>query len=673
VAVCVLGVIVLATFARRGPISDEWLIVGVLTALTVAGELRPIRVPMGTVGMEITVSTTFGFAMTLQYGPLYGCGAMALAVLITDSVARKAPWKIAFNAAQYAVAMGAGGLVLELFPGWSRHLTEAEPIFSTGWEVIPFAVSGLAFFGSNVVLLGIALALVARQPVLKVLREDFAYQTVSTAALLALSPICVVVAQRSIALLPILLIPFGAAYMTALVSLQKEHQALHDALTGLPNRTMLHHRLREVTARKPDDVGVTAAVLLLDLDRFKEINDSLGHTTGDRVLRQLGPRLQEMVDPSATVARLGGDEFGVVLPSIAGAQDAHEVGRRLLEAIAEPVTLDHFDLELGGSIGIALFPIHGTDADTLIRHADIAMYAAKDNLGGVLEYHSGLDHTSPLQLQLVTELREAIGAGDGLVVHYQPKVDVRTGLAVGAEALVRWEHPHRGMVRPDEFIPVAERTGLIRPLTVFVLQQAVAQCARWRAAGHDLAVSVNISARTLLDLDLPNRIDALLTEHRLSPEHLILEITESTIMSDLGRTRDQLVQLTEQGARISLDDYGTGHSSLAQIKSLPIAELKIDKSFITAMTEHSDDAHIARSTIELGQRLGLEIVAEGVETAEVWALLAQMGCHQAQGYHFSRPLPADQFLPWLDQQRRPRTGVGPRPPVATARRASALR
>ncbi len=422
------------------------------------------------------------------------------------------------------------------------------------------------------------------------------------------------------------------------------HQATHDALTELPNRVLLQDRLTQALADAARD-ATPIALLLLDLDRFKEINDTLGHHVGDQLLQRIGPRVLELLCGADTMARLGGDEFAVLLP---GAEEAAAtaLATEILAALAVPFMLEGQSLDVGASIGIALAPAHGDDAATLLRHADVAMYVAKRGHQGHAVYDPAQDGNNPLRLGLMGELRAAIAQGE-LLLHYQPKLDHTSGRVSGVEALLRWPHPVHGLIAPDQFIPLAEQTGLIAPLTWWVLETALAQCQTWARAGLLLGVAVNLSARTLHDLALPARIAALLATYGVPAGLLTLEVTESALMADPTRALNVLTQLAEQGVCLAIDDFGTGYSSLAYLKRLPVHQLKIDRSFIQHLVEGGADAAIVASTIGLGHHLGLRVVAEGVETAEAWQLLAASGCDVSQGYHLSRPVTATELERWL--------------------------
>jgi diguanylate cyclase (GGDEF)-like protein len=428
------------------------------------------------------------------------------------------------------------------------------------------------------------------------------------------------------------------------------HQALHDGLTGLPNRSLLYQRLRRAiggTGR-----GSLAALLLIDLDRFKEVNDTLGHDHGDELLIEVAARMRASVRRGDTLARLGGDEFAVLLSDLPHRGAAVETADRLLEALRRPFALRGVAVELAASIGVALCPDHGEDAGTLVQRADVAMYSAKAAYAGIETYDPARDPYSADRLALLSELRRALSE-DELVLHYQPKVAVASRTVTGVEALVRWQHPERGLLGPGEFVPLAERTGMVAELTRWVLEAALAQCHAWSDAGIRLPVAINLASANVLDKTLPDVVADALARHDVPGELLECEISEHTVMADPQRAIDVLSRLRGLGVRLSLDDFGTGHSSLAYLKRLPLDEVKIDRSFVLGMAEDENDAVIVRSTIDLARNLGLEVVAEGVETEAVLANLAALRCDVAQGYLLSRPLPAAQLADWLTAQPTP--------------------
>jgi diguanylate cyclase (GGDEF)-like protein/PAS domain S-box-containing protein len=426
-------------------------------------------------------------------------------------------------------------------------------------------------------------------------------------------------------------------------------QAFSDQLTGLPNRALLQDRTEQVL-RAADRRGDTAALLLIDLDRFKEVNDTLGHHHGDLLLQQVAARLTGVLRDSDTVARLGGDEFAVLLPHIHGVPDAMAAAEKITAALDAPFVVDGLTLDVDGSVGIAVYPDHADDPAQLLQRADVAMYAAKTSHLGYVAYDPALDRHNAQRLGLLGQLRRAIAGGE-LVVFYQPKADAQSGAVLGAEALVRWQHPEHGLLGPNEFIPLAETTGLIRPLTSHVLATALRDCRTWRDAGHDISVAVNVSARCLLDLELPLEIQRLTTELDVPTERLVVEITESVIMSDPNRALEVLNRLHALGVRLSIDDFGTGYSSLAYLKNLPVQELKVDRSFVTNMRERQSELAIVRSTVDLGHNLGMHVVAEGVEDAATWERLNALGCDEIQGYFLGKPMPAATIVDWLGERR----------------------
>lgn len=422
------------------------------------------------------------------------------------------------------------------------------------------------------------------------------------------------------------------------------HDSLHDALTGLPNRALLADRLGQAlrTAKRS---GSLTGLVQIDLDRFREINDTYGHNYGDALLAQIGPRLRAVVRNSDSVARLGGDEFGVLLSDIGDLSAATAVAGKLRQALECTFSVEGIDIDVEASAGVVVSGEHGEDATVLLQRADIAMHVAKARNLGVFAYDRDAENHSPARLALLGDLRRALERQE-LILHYQPKVSVSTGELVGAEALVRWQHPTRGLVFPDGFIPVAEHTGLIGPLTRCVLDMALAQARSWADAGHPIPVSVNLSARNLLDEQLPDQVAQLLAKHGVPATMLELEVTESAIMTEPVRAGRLLGRLAGLGVRLSIDDFGAGYTSLGQLTSLPVRELKIDRSFVMSMNQEVSDALIVHSVVDLGHNLGLTIVAEGVETADVLEVLSEFGCDIAQGYHIARPMAADAFDLW---------------------------
>ncbi len=418
---------------------------------------------------------------------------------------------------------------------------------------------------------------------------------------------------------------------------RQAHHASHDPLTGLANRALLATRTAAALERAD---GITG-LLLLDLDHFKEINDTLGHAAGDLLLQEVALRLRRSVRPGDLVARLGGDEFAVLLTGLPNAEAAEPVAAEVLATLALPVEYEGLHLSVEASIGIACHPDDAGTAEELFRRCDVAMYQAKNERGAWLRYDPLRDDTSVQRLALVGELRAALD--DQLIVHFQPQVDLASGDVIGAEALVRWNHPVRGLLQPSVFIGVAEQSGLVRPFTLRILELAVQECALWQRPGTSVSVAVNLAARSLLDRSLPDDVAAVLARHHLPPSCLVLEITETTATSELEVVEDVLGRLRRLGVEISVDDFGTGYSSLAFLQRTAVHELKVDRSFVAGMLVNDSDLALVRATVSLAHSLGARAVAEGVESQALQLALASMGCDIAQGYHLGRPMPGEQL------------------------------
>ncbi|KAF0192117.1 MAG: signal transduction protein containing a membrane domain an EAL and a GGDEF domain [Gammaproteobacteria bacterium] len=425
-----------------------------------------------------------------------------------------------------------------------------------------------------------------------------------------------------------------------------EYQALHDALTDLPNRVLLKDRLQQAiqVAREQRH---SLALLMLDLNRFKEVNDTLGHHMGDLLLQQVAKRKQQVLKEADTLARLGGDEFAVLIPHVNNVQEANGIARRVVRIMDEPFIIEGHSFRIGTSAGIAIYPEHGTDVATLMRHADVALYVAKGGNSGYSVYDAVKDEHTVNRLALMNDLRRGIDH-DELLLHYQPKISATTGRISEVEALVRWKHPRRGLTMPDEFIYLAEHSGLIRPLTGWVLEAAIQQSRSFAVEGIDPPpVAVNLSMHNLHDAQLPEFIARVLSTWQMSPGQLMLEITESAIMADSVSALDVLTRLHYMGIRLAIDDFGTGYSSLAYLKQLPVDEIKIDKSFTIDLDKNPGDLVIVRSTIDLAHNMGLKVTAEGVESRKAWDILVDLGCDMLQGYYITPPIAADKLREWL--------------------------
>ncbi len=435
----------------------------------------------------------------------------------------------------------------------------------------------------------------------------------------------------------------GASRQLRRQASENHRHARHDPLTELPNRRAFFEQAGDALAAQTS--SEPCAVMIIDLDRFKEVNDTLGHHRGDLLLHAVALRIREAVRDRDVVSRLGGDEFAVLLRN-APDETAREVARRIAAALERRFNVGGATMDIEASIGIALAPQHGSDVDALLQRADLAMYRAKERHDGFNVYTSELDSEQPGQMSLLGDLRRALEHHE-LTLHYQPKASLATGQVSHVEALVRWERPGHGLVPPSEFIPLAERTGLIKQLSGCVLDAALGQQRAWTDGGLDVSVAVNLSARNLLETDLPALVAGLLADHGVPADRLILEITESAIMSDETHSVGVLSQLSELGVRLSIDDFGTGYSSLSRLRRLPVDEIKIDRSFVAHMDCERGDALIVQSTIELAHNLGLRVVAEGVETEAIWNRLRDLGCDYAQGYFLRRPIPPGELGEWL--------------------------
>jgi diguanylate cyclase (GGDEF)-like protein len=615
-----------------------------LALLVVCGELRPIITPGKSVADAAAASITFSFAALIYWGMPAAAVVQAGATIIAGTAARQAGFRNAFNAAQYTISLGAAAAVLA---ATGAHPSPVSPWVPTGGHLGQVALAALAYFACNIVLVGIAVALHARAPVVQTIQRDLPYQVLVNMALLSAAPLVVVVMNRSAALVPLFLLPIIAVYTNAAMSVNRAHQALHDELTGLPNRKFLILRTTEALAESARQ-DLRVGLLLLDLDRFKEVNDTLGHVVGDRLLRVVAHRLVQSVRPGDVVARLGGDEFAVLLPMVRDAA-AREVAARLRAALAEPIRMDAMDFDIEASVGLALHPDHAPDFELLLQRADVAMYVAKERRTGVEAYDVSQDRNSPARLSLLGELRRAMEAGQ-LELYFQPKTLLADGQPVGVEALLRWRHPSRGVIKPEEFIPVAEQSYLMRDLTRYVMDAALTQVASWWRAGLRVQVAVNVSGSDLLNPAFAEVVASGLRRHSLPPAALLLEITERVLMSEPAYAAGCVETLARMGIPLSLDDFGTGYSSLVRLKRLPVCEIKIDSSFVRRMLNDPDDKVIVQSLVDLVRTLGIRSVAEGVETGEVAEALREMGCDAAQGWYVGGPLDAAAAAEWLAER-----------------------
>ena len=626
----------------------------VLAMFVALGELLPIPVPRRGGLDKVTISSPFALAMLLQFGAGPATIVYAASSVIADIVAQTAPIKIVFNAAQYVLAMVAAAAALTL-------CGIGAPVHLTSDTLSAILLAAAVFFVANHVLAGIGASLLARLPVMPYLRDDFVFQAWTAGCLLAFAPAVVASMHVSIALVPVAFVPMVAIYMGGRHAAMDSHRAFHDALTDLPNRAMLFDRLKAACTDAREHAMLAA--MIVDLDDFKAVNDTLGHEFGDLVLQRVADRLKNAVGPKSMLARLGGDEFALILEDVENEEQVIAEAKALIGALDHPLDVEALSLRVTASIGIAFFPQHGRTGRELLRHADIALYCAKNGDDTFATYAEDQDEYSLDRLALAAQLRRGIDRGE-LVVHYQLKAPLHgTGIR-GVEALSRWNHPQLGRIGPEGFIPLAEQTGVIKQLTDYVLEAALAQCAAWRRDGLEVRMSVNVSTRSLLDHGLPETIGKLLGQYDVPSRLLQLEITEGRVVSDLGRARRVLEQLRAMGVTIAIDDFGTGFSSLSQLQQLPVDEIKIDRSFVKNMETDSGDAVLVRSIVELGRSLGLRVTAEGVESESVLRSLGELGCDFVQGFHIGRPVAAQECQRQLELGAA--TPGGPLPPVRLA-------
>lgn len=619
--------------------------------------------------MPVPTNTSMGFSLSfpleLSAALLFPTPLAAAIALVGSTDSRELrreipPLKAIFIRSQIAISVAVESYIFKLWVSPEQITAEAHT-----WDLIfPTIMAAVGGYLVNVLLVATYYHLQSGKSIRAILREmhegvfgEFLMSYMG----LALFAVLVASAYARLNVFAIVVfaapLAFARQMFTRTHSLQEatnelavkqaenEHQALHDALTGLPNRVLFQMRLTDAIDRARESGG-TLAVMLIDLDHFKEINDTLGHHFGDLLLQQIGPRLSMVLRDDDMMARLGGDEFGIVLPDLADEGLAVRIAGRILQELEQPITVESLALDVSGSIGISLYPAQAHDAETLLRRADVAMYTAKESGGGYELYHEEMDRHNPQRLTLIGQVRPAL-EGDEFALYYQPKVRLTDGRVAGAEALIRWNHPTQGLLMPDDFIPLVEKTVLLRPLTHWVLTQTLRQWREWADMGIRLPMSINISPRSLMDQDLPKVVEDELRRWDVPPAFLRMELTESFLMSDSGRSTFVLDRLNDVGVGLSIDDFGTGYSSLAYLKRLPIEEIKIDRSFVMQMQVDANDFMIVRATVDLGRNLGLRVVAEGVEDLATFDRLAEFGCDEAQGYYISRPLSAIEFTRWL--------------------------
>ena len=639
VVAVILTIVVYALTKHAIVPPSKGLYVGVFCGLLFIGETRTRWFRFGD-GGQVTPGWAFAFSIVLLGSPLVAIAAMAACTLFVDVRDHKSVAKIVFNAAQITASLAAGAIVLQLL-GLDSPITDAGRL-SYRWG-IGIIVSGALVFIANGLLTCIVLALHYKTSVRSMMGRSFFVSISADGALLALSPIFVVAIHFSLMMLPLLGVTALLIYQSTQQALRRAHEANHDGLTHLLNRRTFDNHLSGFLASNADEVR--GAILLLDLDGFKEINDRLGHQTGDMVLLGVAEQLTRSAPEAAVIARLGGDEFAVLIPDVGSDASTMAIVEQLRVELTRPIVVDGFPLSVGVSIGLAFAPTHGRTPEDLLSAADVAMYRAKRYRTGVESYKALGSRPERGRLGLLGELSNAI-ASDQLKIHYQPLTRFRDGAPDAMEALLRWQHPTLGQVPPGDFITLAEHTDLISPLTQFVLTQAT-QDAR-AVDRYDMRLSINVSARNLQDRRFPASVLKALAEAELSPARLELEITESAIASEPERSLFAISALREAGVRVAIDDFGTGYSSFSMLRDFTVDRLKIDASFVTGIAHSERQQHLVKAIVDLAKGLGIETVAEGVETEEGWITLANLGCDVAQGHLVCRAVPLLELVEWLD-------------------------
>jgi diguanylate cyclase (GGDEF)-like protein len=644
------------SLAHFPPITKPAILV--IAALVVISEVRPLFTPNLHDTHGLTSTPCFMFALLLVCGLPHPVVLLAVAILLADRVMGRAYWRSLFNIGQYSLCYLAAALVLR---GLGRGSVPEHPLRLTAGALPALIAAAAAYLIVNELLVGGMCVIYERMSPRRAFVGNIAEHAVTTGSQVALSPLVVLAVQTSAWLVPLIVVPLLSVYKAIEITQAQQAQALRDDLTGLPNRKMLL-TVAEESLETASRFGHVVGLCVLDLNRFKEINDTLGHEVGDQVLREVAERLAGTVGAGNLVARLGGDEYAVLLPNVTDTATATAMAVQVTRCLGEPLQFDALQLDLDASIGIAVAPQHAADVTTLLQRAEVAMYVAKERGVPHEVYTADADTNSTARLGLLGDLRRALetsplvivdgnGVADapygGLELHYQPKARLLTGQVTGVEALIRWQHPTRGLIPPDRFIPIVERTALIHSLTRWVIDTALGQLACWEAAGLGLRVAVNVSARDLYGPDLAGFLAGRLAHHGVRAHLLQLEITEGVLMADPGRALSTIRQLEDLGLSLSLDDFGTGYSSLTNLRRLPVNEIKIDRSFVRRMDVNSDDATIVRSIIDLGAALGLRVVAEGVETRQTWQRLCDMGCDEAQGWYLAQSLPVEAATTWL--------------------------
>ncbi|MEV6601928.1 EAL domain-containing protein [Actinoplanes sp. NPDC051346] len=631
----------------------------VMAGLALAVDARPYVVANRRASSVILPSICFTFGIALAWGFVPAVAVQLAAMAVAGVRMGQSPRRALHLAVQHACALAACALV-----AWLAGLRlDTEPDWH---DALVTVAAAAAWIGARYGLDALAARLLSGGRKRR-RAQRWGLELFATAALLLLGPIVLAAAQVGLALVPLVLLALHAVHRMVRSAGEFERAARVDVLTGLPNRRALQASVAERgNGRGSHRPERRIALLLLDLDRFRTVNDALGHTHGDRLLVQVAQRLAAAVPPHDLVVRLGGDEFAVLATRVDGPAAARRIASHLAEALGSPFALDGLVIDVSASIGIAVQSERGGDCAALLRQAEAAMYDAKQRGAQMAVYARDAEHHTP-DLTLLADLRHALKQepAEGLLLYYQPQIAIASGEVVGVEALLRWRHPVRGVVGPEELLRVAEQTPVMRLLTSRVLREVIGQLAAWRAGGRPVRASVNVSVRDLHATDIAEEIKDLLLRYAVPADLLQLEITESALMADPHRVLDTITRLDRMGVAISLDDFGTGYSSLQHVRRLPLSEVKIDRSFVLGMATDPGDAAIVRSVIALAGSLGLRVVAEGVEDERTWRVLAAHGCHAAQGWFHARPMPAADFVEWLARYRPLRPGREPGALAAT--------
>jgi diguanylate cyclase (GGDEF)-like protein len=621
----------------------------VVAVMILVAEIWPLATPGRRGSDSPAISRTLMLAVLIYWGFAIAVLLRAAAIVLVG-LARHSPHRVAFNAAQVSLSMGAAELVL-----WAHgfHTAPRGSLQLNDGTLPILLLAGLAYFVVNFVLVMGAIAMLTRTPLKSVVRAKLPFQAAVHLVLFTSALLVVLAMQtKSPFIVALLAFPLAAVYFSAAKSVQRDHQANHDELTGLLNRKLLAKRGGEVLASAGTG-GARTGFLLIDLDRstgLKQVNDTLGHAVGDRLLQIVAHRIEHSVRPGDVVARLGGDEFAVLLPSVKEAGAAREVASRLRAALAEPVRLEAMTFQVEASVGIAIYPDDASAFEQLMQRADVAMYMAKERHSGIERYTPDADRNSAERLALASDLRTAVMRGE-IDLHYQPKVRLTDLKTIGMEALARWQHPSKGMLAAAEFVGLAEQSHLISDLTEQVLDMALRQTAEWWADDMPVQVCVNLPARDLHSIHLTEMISQALQRYDLPPDALRLDINEQVLAGKPAQAAAAIAEMAALGVGLSLDDFGTGYSSLAQLTRLGISEVKLDPGLIAGLPNSAEKTMTVKSLVRLAQSVGIRSIGEGVETAGTAATLRVLGCDGAQGWHFARPMEASMATAWLFEQR----------------------